>query len=99
MTPVTSISPASGSSDTTSRSLAALIGQTITARVLSIVNDTTARLLLPGGGTLDVETSAPLAAGTTATLTIEGTPAQPRFVTVDNETSTIASAKPASTSS
>lgn len=69
-------------------SLAALIGQTITARVLSVVNDTTARLLLPGGGTLDIETEAPLAAGTTATLNVEGTPAQPRFVPVASESNT-----------
>jgi hypothetical protein len=88
MTPVTSISAVSSISEPTPASLAALIGQTITARVLSVTNDTTARLLLPGGGTLDIETEAPLAAGTTATLNVEGTPAQPRFVPVASESNT-----------
>src|SRR5580698_749586 len=98
MTPVTPISAASGVSEPTPTSLAVLIGQTITARVLSVVNDTTARLLLPGGGTLDIETGgAPLAAGTTTTLNVQGTPAQPRFVPVSGESNT--SSQPASSPS
>jgi hypothetical protein len=98
MIPVTPISAASGVSEPTPTSLAVLIGQTITARVLSVVNDTTARLLLPGGGTLDIETGgAPLAAGTTTTLNVQGTPAQPRFVPVSSESNT--SSQPASSPS
>jgi hypothetical protein len=98
MTPVTSISAVSNNSEPTPASLAVLIGQTITARVLSVINDTTARLLLPGGGTLDIETGgAPLAVGTTTTLNVEGTPAQPRFVPVTSESNT--SSQPASSPS
>ncbi len=55
MAPVTP-APANSGNSNSPASLSLLIGQTIRARILSVVNDTTARLLLPGGSTPDVET-------------------------------------------
>jgi hypothetical protein len=93
MTPVTAAPANSGNS---LASLSLLIGQTIRARVLSVIDDTMARILLPGGSTLDIETEAPLAAGTTATLSVEGTPAQPRLIVATLDDNTAAASQPSS---
>jgi Flagellar hook-length control protein FliK len=53
-------------------------GDVINALVLSLIKDTTFRLVLPSG-TLDVQTDKPLVPGTRVELAVQGTPAEPEI--------------------